>query len=202
MSDPTPDLIPVDRFWSKVDRSGGPDACWLWLGAPNPSGYGGFHVPSLGGRAAHRVSYILNVGPIPAGLQLDHLCRVRHCVNPRHLEPVTLAENLRRGAESRHAEDTHCPHGHEWTPENTTYGTQGYRRCRTCRREGLRRARLNAQGWDLKPGDPLPPLYIKRVCHRGHNLMDPENVVMVQGRRRCRTCYVAAEERRRIARGR
>lgn len=74
------------------------------------------------------------VGPIPDGLQIDHLCRVRHCVNPAHLEPVTIAENVRRGA----AAQTHCKYGHEYTPENTVIH-HGGRECRTCNRIRSRR---------------------------------------------------------------
>lgn len=82
-----------DRFWTDVETSEG---CWIWLGAPTAGGYGSFH---LEGRQyyAHRVSYVLNVGDIPDGLHLDHLCRNKRCVNPAHLEPVTFQENIRRG---------------------------------------------------------------------------------------------------------
>lgn len=85
----------VDRFWSKVDRD--PD-CWLWLGLRNAYGYGRFFIPG-GERLAHRYAYEFEVGPIPEGLTLDHLCETPACVRPDHLEPVTNAENLRR----RHA---------------------------------------------------------------------------------------------------
>lgn len=93
-------LTLADRFWAKVEKS---DSCWLWTGALFPSnGYGALH---LDGAAvpAHRVSYELNVGPIPDGLTIDHLCRVRACVRPDHLEPVTQAENLRRARPYRQA---------------------------------------------------------------------------------------------------
>jgi hypothetical protein len=77
----------------------------------------------------HRYIYELFSGPIPVGLVLDHLCRVRHCVNPEHLEPVTIAENVRRGLKGRMV--THCPKGHEYTPENTyTYNRRECRRCK------------------------------------------------------------------------
>ncbi len=122
-----------DRFWAKVDKT---DDCWLWTGAINQSGYGTL---SLGSRSegtigAHRASYILNVGTIPEGLTLDHLCRVRHCVRPEHLEPVTADENKRRGhgPVAEKARQTHCIHGHEFDEDNTIIRTNGTRRCRAC----------------------------------------------------------------------
>lgn len=85
---------PEVRFWRKVDRTG-PDGCWLWLGKLGSKGYGLAHVEN-GQRQAHRVAYELAIGQIPDGLEMDHLCNVRRCVNPEHLEPVTHAENIRR----------------------------------------------------------------------------------------------------------
>lgn len=80
---------------------------------------------------AHRVAYEHLVGPIPEGLQLDHLCRNRMCINPEHLEPVTAQENKRRAT----ALITHCPSGHRYTPENTRYTPDGRRRyCNECKR--------------------------------------------------------------------
>jgi hypothetical protein len=107
--------------------------CWLWTGQINQKGYPRVGV---GSRAigAHRVMYELLVEPIPDGLELDHLCRVRHCVNPDHLEPVTHRENTRRGKPTR----TRCKNGHKFTPENTYIGqwaTGPVRLCRTCKRE-------------------------------------------------------------------
>jgi len=106
--------------------------------APSAEGYGTFY---LDGRSqkAHRVAYELLVGPIPEGLTLDHLCRVRHCVNPDHLEPVTRLENWRRGtgpsaASRRQRSKTRCKHGHEFSEENTYVTAAGARQCRTCHR--------------------------------------------------------------------
>lgn len=79
-----------------------PDGCWHWTGAKYGNGYGAFWTGHRNERA-HRAMYELLVGAIPTGLTIDHLCSVRHCVNPAHLEPVTLAENVRRGYERRHA---------------------------------------------------------------------------------------------------
>jgi len=118
----------VERLWAKIqpEPNGG---CWLWDGATLRGGYGAFGVPGIG-RLAHRVSYILYRGPIPDGLQLDHLCRVRCCVNPWHLEPVTLAENLRRGNGSK--PNATCQKGHPLT--DPIVERDGKRRCRICRR--------------------------------------------------------------------
>ncbi len=89
----------VGDFWSKVEKQ--PDGCWLWLGARSNNGYGHTTYRGDAGQlrhiSAHRRAYSLLRGPIPTGLDLDHLCRVRHCVNPDHLEPVTRSLNLRRG---------------------------------------------------------------------------------------------------------
>jgi hypothetical protein len=127
------------RFWSKVDKSG---ECWVWTGGHRTSnGYGRFQ-PTYPGPTivAHRIAYELLVGPIPEGLQLDHLCRNRLCVNPAHLEPVTLIENIRR------ARPTHCKHGHEFTPENTisVRSRPGRRHCRKCKYERAARDRVKA----------------------------------------------------------
>lgn len=95
-------LIPLrDRLEAKISRD--PDGCWRWTGAKGLLGYGvlGRGTRGDGLIGAHIASYILNVGPIPAGLVLDHLCRNPSCVNPAHLEPVTRAENTRRGAKAK-----------------------------------------------------------------------------------------------------
>jgi hypothetical protein len=130
------------RFWAKVDPSGD---CWEWIGARKPTGYGSFWIsPSRSNEISHRVAYQMLVGPIPDGLELDHLCRNRCCVNPDHLEPVTRKENARRGVRwPRHAHRTHCKHGHEFTPENTRHGKDGVRYCRAC-------ARISNAKWRAK----------------------------------------------------
>jgi hypothetical protein len=115
----------------KIDPSTG---CWLWQRALTDQGY------SNGGHgAAHRYYWKLVYGPIPPGLHLDHLCRVRHCCNPAHLELVTPLENIRRAAPWRLK--PHCRQGHEYTPENTHITKDGVRRCRECARLSQRQRR-------------------------------------------------------------
>lgn len=118
-------------FWPKVEKTA---TCWLWKGSRDSLGYGAVKV---GGhtRRAHRVAWEFLREPIPPGLTLDHLCRVRHCVNPNHLEVVTLRENILRGmgVAANHARQTTCIHGHPLTPENSYCRSGGReRRCRAC----------------------------------------------------------------------
>lgn len=120
-----------------VDENG----CWRWQRSLNANGYGRIGFYARGPQYAHRVSYETFVGPIPEGLAIDHLCRVRDCVNPEHLEPVTNRENLLRGIgfAARYAATTHCPQGHPYDEANTYYRPgRGGRNCRRC---GVDRAR-------------------------------------------------------------
>ena len=143
------------RFWAKVNQT---ETCWLWLAATDRAGYGVFSFNQKPVRA-HRFAYELLVGPIPEGLELDHVkargCTNRNCVNPAHLEPVTHAENCNNirsdggkitGAKQR--SKTHCIHGHEYTPENTYLDPRNERQCRACGRARtaayLRRKRATA----------------------------------------------------------
>jgi len=106
--------------------------CWLWTGAVDRNtGYGFFAMSKAGPRLAHRVAYVLfKAAEIPDGFQIDHLCRVRHCVNPDHLEPVTVAENLRRAREAN-GPAAQCKRGHSMADCIVDKG--GVRRCRVCR---------------------------------------------------------------------
>jgi hypothetical protein len=117
------------RFLARVRQEAD---CWIWLGPQNSSGYGSF-----ARQMAHRASHELFIGPIPEGLVVDHLCSNRMCVNPKHLEAVTHTINLRRSANPLNPSTlpTHCPLGHEFTPENTKIRDRGKaRQCRICRR--------------------------------------------------------------------
>lgn len=114
--------------------------CHLWTGGVNQDGYG---LLERGGKSmmAHRWYWIQFRGPIPEGMQLDHLCRNHRCVNPDHLEIVTNRENVMRG-ESPHvvlSRLNHCKRGHEFTSENTIQKSGGGRQCRTCQYEARRR---------------------------------------------------------------
>ncbi len=132
------------------------DGCWLWTGARSRRGYGNFTIRRRVCRPAYRVAYEHWRGPIPTGLELDHLCRTPGCVNPWHLEPVTHVENVRRsplvgrspGSQrlfSALRGRTHCIAGHEFNAENTGYKTRKHgvhvyrhRRCLVCHREKQR----------------------------------------------------------------
>ena len=127
------------RFWAKVDRRG-PDECWPWLSATDRAGYARFgSVTRYGTNIAHRIAWMLVNGPIPDGLDLDHVrargCVLRSCVNVNHLEPVTHFENCRRGSQ---AQQTHCVNGHPFDSENLVmrFRRSGapYRQCKTCLR--------------------------------------------------------------------
>lgn len=129
----------ADRFWSKADRNGpvperAPELgqCWVWTAGKcgrRPNRYGTFTASDGRQRSAHIVAYELNVGLVPDGLQLDHLCRNTACVNTGHLEPVTMLENIRR----RYAAQTTCLRGHPFDESNTLI-SKGHRFCRECRR--------------------------------------------------------------------
>ena len=138
-------------FWAKVEPFAGLDACWLWTGKlHHRGGYGGWRI-KVGGRSvyftAHRVAYQLLVGEIPEGLQLDHLCRNRACVNPDHLEPVTQAVNLRRGADvmkmgrRKFVDGVRvCGNGHPMVGDNARpRKTHPHGVCLQCARDGMAR---------------------------------------------------------------
>lgn len=122
-----------DRFWSKVEKT---ETCWLWIACLNRDGYGLFGFERKVWRA-HRLVYTKLVSPIPSGLEIDHLCRARACVNPAHLEAVKHHENVRRGElKNVKGGKLFCEKGHAFTPENTylnTHAGQLRRRCKLCK---------------------------------------------------------------------
>lgn len=166
-----------------------PNGCWLWSGAIDPNGYGAIKIAGEK-RGAHRVSFELYRGEIPAGLDLDHLCRIHHCINPDHLEPVSRSINIQRGDRSGQAkinsEKIHCPTGHEYNPANTYYRKDGSRDCKACRRQD-NPAPASKPGRKLSPelktaADPLyrsdPKrfdkliIWIWRALKAGHEELD------------------------------
>ncbi len=140
-----------ERFAEKheVDDASG---CWLWTAGLWPNGYAQFW-DGKRHRVAHAFAYELHVGPVPEGLELDHHCNVRRCVNPAHLEAVTHAENKRREVWRR----THCASGHV-LDERNTYMYRGRKMCRTCRaarqRESYRRGKARGGGGETSPSAP------------------------------------------------
>lgn len=126
--------LELDRFFSKVNVHG---VCWEWEGSKTPDNYGR-HWYRYKGPMAHRWVWEALVGEIPENYEIDHLCMNTLCVNPDHLEPVTGSENHRRkksdGPKIAKERRTHCKHGHELTPDNTTLRrtANNARQCKTC----------------------------------------------------------------------
>lgn len=144
---------PLENFYSHVWMVD--DGCWFWTGATRYE-YGVFSVKVKGSKQttdpAHVWAYERLVGPVPEGLVLDHLCRKTLCVNPKHLEPVTVQENVLRGTapSAVNAKKTHCIRGHELSGDNlyihirkNKFRDQTHRLCKTCQRE--RNARCRAR---------------------------------------------------------
>lgn len=167
----------TQRFRSKyrIGKSG----CWLWTSPLPPSGYARY---TIGYKAyqAHRLSYETYIGPIPDGLQLDHLCRVRHCVNPTHVEPVTNWENLKRGVgpSAINARKTRCNRGHPYTEDNTHINPAGARRCRKCHRDRQRSLVVKCDGRSIQAKAIYDTGYSQRgicaVCGRDIGVYIPK----------------------------
>lgn len=168
------------RFWEKVWRWGDKE-CWTWLGATS-RGYGYFSPDRKAGKQglAHRWVYQALIGPIPPGATLDHLCRNRACVNPAHLEAVTVKENVLRGVghSAQNARKTHCLRGHLLSGENL-YLNNGQRHCRACR---AARDKMVNNTRRTKPHSRA-----RTHCPQGH-LYGGANLLVYRGRRFCRIC--------------
>lgn len=185
---PTPENKTQKRMYARLDES--PSGCWLWRN-PSRNGYGYIWVTEQRrSQPAHRFSYETFVGAIPAGMQIDHLCRVRNCVNPRHLEAVTGRENILRGVSppAQNARVTHCRKGHPYDISNTYTSKRGMRYCRACAREKAR-----ARGYR----EVMNP---RSECSLGHSLSGLNLYVKPNGQRACVICKRDGLRRWRAAR--
>lgn len=171
----TEDTELPSKFWERV-KPEPHTGCWLWTGALCRSGYGRFRFN--GELYAHRVAYRALVGDYPEGTESDHLCRVRNCVNPTHIEAVTHKVNTGRafkvpgGGDERNRAKTHCPRGHEYAGANLYVNpSSGGRTCRSCQRA----AQLT---WQVANRDKV------NAAHNKRRLANPE-----LHRARCRASY-------------
>ena len=173
---------PTERMWAKVER-GGPDECWPFVGQIIPAGYGLVSMPAGSGYLrAHRLAWESVNGPIPDGIDIDHMCHNvdpncaggdsclhRRCCNPAHLDATTRRINTLRGKTlaSRKAAQTHCVNGHELVGVNLyVHRQRGTRMCRTCMVETARLRRLNGNGQCSDPAcDKVA--YARKMC-QGH----------------------------------
>ncbi len=143
---PRATVLPEDRFWAKVaapDENG----CWPWTASCQIAGYGQFYLETRHRKKhlvrAHRWAYEDLRGAIPGGLTIDHLCRNRQCVNPHHMEIVSMGVNVLRGngPPAINARKEHCPQGHPYAGDNLRVKPNGWRYCRKCQLTDQRKRR-------------------------------------------------------------
>lgn len=207
--------LTAEDFWNRVDRSGGPDACWPYLGPLvancDGAGYGTFGKALTGQTRAHRVAWVLTYGPgslDDEAYVLDHVCHTRdltckggrgcphrRCCNPAHLEQVSQAENSRRnaghGSRRGPVRRSECVKGHDLDAPDAVYvKPSGARECRQCKED-----RWYRNSPYRKPDEPRyrHRHAYKPVCPRGHDLTDPSNVYLQMTKegwvgRSCKTC--------------
>lgn len=162
--------------------------CWEWLLCHNSDGYS--RAVFLGKEwKAHRLSYVTFVGPIKDGLTIDHLCRNRGCLNPDHLEVVSLKENILRGDGwgGKHRRKTQCVRGHAFDESNTLVNARGWRVCVTCKREKAREASRRRKGYYDRD---------RTRCKHGHEWTPETTGVDGRGRRFCKRCRLDRERER------
>ena len=186
------------RFWTHVDQSNGPDACWPWTAYRDRGGYGRMGIGGQPSRLAlsHRVAWEIAHGPIPAGLIVCHHCDNPSCCNPAHLFLGGQRDNMRdSAAKGRHAHFcpsrihaltvTHCQRGHPFDEANTVW-RGGHRHCRICHNTANRDRRAIKRAAE-RTIHPLPPRQAKTHCKHGHPFTT-ENTYVNAGQRHCRTC--------------
>jgi hypothetical protein len=159
--------------------------CWLWAAGLSDAGYGTLRRDGKN-TLAHRLSFESLVGDIPDGLCIDHLCRVRCCINPAHMEPVTMRENVLRGISmvAVNARKTHCHAGHPFEGENLIVTPNGRRCCRECQNAGQRRRYEKGRPERERIAALNPKV---STCKRGHAWTE-ENTRISNGKRRCLNC--------------
>lgn len=168
--------------------------CWLWIGPISQYGYGKIGKTSKFGRdmQAHRGVYETLVGPIPPGMEIDHKCNCRSCVNPGHLQPVTRQVNAKMIQSRDHK---HCRKGHALTAENTYWDKgRGWRQCNTCRAHAQMKAAA-------KRGSKPRIVRTETHCKHGHEITGANTYVRLRGSTECRLCRSDANARARRKRG-